>query len=95
MDCPIFLIISRDKVRLWQARTELAVDMLSEVLIIEIQANCIIVLEGNPKRWSKIYSMSRRPPMGVGAKYAQHVACDFLEPPEKLAEIFRKENVRA
>lgn len=56
-----------------------------------------------PKRWSKIYALSRRPPpeqmMGLLTSEqrgrVQHVACDFLEPGETIAKALKDANVTA
>lgn len=51
------------------------------------------VLAANPKRWSQIFCLSRRPPpdnffedLGEGAKRVKHIAVDFLSEPAQIAE---------
>jgi nucleoside-diphosphate-sugar epimerase len=61
------------------------------------------VLLQSPKRWSKIYALSRRPPpkemMALLPEdqraRVKHVACDFLDPPEKIANALVAANVSA
>lgn len=56
-----------------------------------------------PNRWTKIYALSRRPPpeqmMSLLTEEqrsrVQHVACDFLEPGEKIAEALKPASVSA
>lgn len=56
-----------------------------------------------PHRWTRIYALSRRPPpeqmMGLLSPEqrdrVQHVACDFLEPGEKIAQALKAGNVNA
>lgn len=54
------------------------------------------VLCAAPERWSKIYTLSRRPPpdyffkeLGDGADRIQHVEADFLADPEILAKTLK------
>ena len=51
------------------------------------------VLSAAPKRWKKIYCLSRRPPpdyffseLGEGASRVEHVSSDFLADPEEIAQ---------
>jgi hypothetical protein len=51
------------------------------------------VLVANPKRWSQIYCLSRRPPpdnffedLGEGATRVKHIAVDFLSEPAQIAD---------
>lgn len=55
------------------------------------------VLAQAPKRWKKIYCLSRRPPLVEGGlpSNAEHIACDFLEEPEKIAKVLKEKNVAA
>ncbi|KAK5428658.1 hypothetical protein LTR34_007824 [Exophiala xenobiotica] len=49
------------------------------------------VLSQDPERWSKIYCLSRRPPLlpdGLPAN-AEHIALDFLQEPEDIASVLR------
>lgn len=56
-----------------------------------------------PHRWTKIYALSRRPPpeqmMGLltaeQRSRVQHVACDFLDSGEKIAEALKSAHVAA
>ncbi|KAK6203804.1 hypothetical protein LQW54_008718 [Pestalotiopsis sp. IQ-011] len=54
-------------------------------------------LGASPKRWSKIYCLSRRPPYTPGGlpANAEHVAIDFLQSPEEIAAVLREKKVRA
>lgn len=54
------------------------------------------VLCASPERWSKIYTLSRRPPpdyffkeLGDGASRIQHVEADFLADPKSLAKTLK------
>lgn len=54
------------------------------------------VLARSPKRWTKIYCASRRPPpdyffaeLGDGAQNVEHLEVDFLSEPSKIAEALR------
>ena len=53
------------------------------------------VLAQSPERWSKIYCLSRRPPLVQGGlpANAEHIACDFLKTPEEIAEVLREKGV--
>lgn len=61
------------------------------------------VLLESPKRWKKVYSMSRRPPpeemMNLlpadQRSRVEHVACDFLKKPEDIAEAMKEKGVKA
>jgi len=61
------------------------------------------VLLQSPQRWSKIYALSRRPPpaemMALLSEdqrsRVKHVACDFLESPETIANALASANVTA
>lgn len=56
-----------------------------------------------PERWTKIYALSRRPPpeqmmqllTDEQRSRVQHVACDFLESGDKIAEKLKGANLRA
>lgn len=52
------------------------------------------VLASNPKRWSMIYAMSRRPPSGTWPENVEHVPVDFLQPPEAIAEALREKDIK-
>lgn len=53
------------------------------------------VLGASPQRWSKIYCLSRRPPYIPGGlpANAEHVALDFLKPPEEIAAALKERGV--
>lgn len=53
------------------------------------------VLSQAPARWSKIYCLSRRPPLVPGGlpPNAEHVALDFLSDPADIASVLRSKNV--
>ena len=51
------------------------------------------VLAAAPKRWKKIYCLSRRPPpdyffseLGEGASRVEHISADFLAEPAEIAK---------
>ncbi|KAK5203306.1 hypothetical protein LTR41_010949 [Exophiala xenobiotica] len=53
------------------------------------------VLSQAPQRWSKIYCLSRRPPLidnGLPPN-AEHIALDFLKDPEDIASVLRSKNI--
>lgn len=55
------------------------------------------VLVESPKRWTKIYCLSRRPPAipdGLPAQ-AEHIALDFLQDPENIARVLKEKGVKA
>ncbi|KAL1956439.1 hypothetical protein VTO42DRAFT_7326 [Malbranchea cinnamomea] len=52
------------------------------------------VLCESPKRWTKIYSISRRPSSGTWPKHVKHISMDFLQPPETLATQMKERGVR-
>jgi nucleoside-diphosphate-sugar epimerase len=57
----------------------------------------------SPERWSKIYAISRRPPAKEMMNLlqpdqrsrVQHVACDFLDSPEDIAQVLKSSSVTA
>ncbi|KAK8227317.1 NAD dependent epimerase/dehydratase family protein-like protein [Phyllosticta capitalensis] len=52
------------------------------------------VLGQSPSRWSKIYSLSRRPPMGTELPAnVTHISVDFLSKPEDIAAVLREAGV--
>lgn len=54
------------------------------------------VLAKSPRRWSKIYSLSRRPPAsGSLPPNAEHLALDFLESPEAISKVLKERGVHA
>lgn len=53
------------------------------------------VLCESPKRWTKIYALSRRPPYGNWPDHVEHVSMDLLQPPEKIAEQMKDRGVKA
>ena len=55
------------------------------------------VLAAAPKRWNKIYCLSRRPPpdyffsdLGDGAGRVEHISADFLAEPGEIAKSLQK-----
>ena len=50
------------------------------------------VLSQSPARWSKIYCLSRRPPLIPGSlpNNAEHIALDFLKQPEEIANTLKE-----
>ena len=65
--------------------------------------NTLRALLDSPERWSKIYAVSRRPPPAEMMKLlqpeqrarVQHVASDFLNSPEDIAQALKSANVTA
>ncbi|OJJ77977.1 hypothetical protein ASPBRDRAFT_253535 [Aspergillus brasiliensis CBS 101740] len=53
------------------------------------------VLCESPKRWKKIYALSRRPPNGEWPSHVEHVCMDFLKSPDELATILQERKVHA
>lgn len=53
------------------------------------------VLCESPRRWKKIYALSRRPPHGTWPDYVEHVSMDLLQPPEKVAAQLAERGVHA
>ncbi|KAK4561702.1 hypothetical protein LTR86_004381 [Recurvomyces mirabilis] len=55
------------------------------------------VLSSDPKRWKKIYCLSRRPPLIPGGlpDNAEHIPCDFLKEPKEIADILKGHGVSA
>lgn len=53
------------------------------------------VLCESPKRWTKIYALSRRPPNKNWPAHVKHISVDFLDSPEKIAEQLRLHEVKA
>ncbi|KAK1093762.1 hypothetical protein LTR48_001668 [Friedmanniomyces endolithicus] len=55
------------------------------------------VLAKDPKRWKKIYCLSRRPPLVAGGlpAHAEHIPLDFLKDPKEIAGVLKEHNVTA
>ncbi|KAK3630103.1 hypothetical protein LTR56_017629 [Elasticomyces elasticus] len=55
------------------------------------------VLARDPKRWKKIYCLSRRPPLVSGGlpDNAEHIPLDFLKEPKDIASVLKERNVTA
>lgn len=55
------------------------------------------VLAESPRRWKKIYCLSRRPPLIEGGlpSNAEHIALDFLQTPDQIARVLKEKNVTA
>ena len=51
------------------------------------------VLCESPKRWTKIYALSRRPPHGNWPSQVEHVSMDMLQPPEQIADQMKKKGI--
>jgi NAD dependent epimerase/dehydratase family len=54
-------------------------------------------LSQSPQRWSKIYCLSRRPPLIPGGlpDNVEHIALDFLKEPAEIAEVLKSKGVKA
>ncbi|KAK3066566.1 hypothetical protein LTR53_017034 [Teratosphaeriaceae sp. CCFEE 6253] len=55
------------------------------------------VLSKDPKRWKKIYCLSRRPPLVEGGlpDHAEHIPLDFLKEPEDIGSVLKEHKVTA
>ena len=55
------------------------------------------VLAQDPKRWKKIYCLSRRPPLIPGGlpDHVEHIPLDFLKQPKEIASVLKERNVTA
>jgi nucleoside-diphosphate-sugar epimerase len=55
------------------------------------------VLSQSPQRWSKIYCLSRRPPLIPGGlpDNVEHIALDFLKSPGEIAAVLTEKGVKA
>lgn len=55
------------------------------------------VLSRAPRRWAKIYCLSRRPPVIPGGlpENAEFVSMDFLREPGEIAEELKSRGVKA
>ncbi|KAJ5612959.1 hypothetical protein N7510_006153 [Penicillium lagena] len=53
------------------------------------------VLCESPRRWKKIYALSRRPPHGSWPGNVEHLSVDLLQPPEQVAAQLAERNIRA
>ena len=55
------------------------------------------VLAQDPKRWKKIYCLSRRPPLIPGGlpDHVEHIPLDFLKDPKEIATVLKEKNVAA
>ena len=55
------------------------------------------VLAQDPKRWKKIYCLSRRPPLIPGGlpSHVEHIPLDFLKEPKEIASVLKEHNVTA
>jgi nucleoside-diphosphate-sugar epimerase len=58
-------------------------------------AHVVRQLASNPKRWRKIYAMSRKAPHLEHGDNVTFIPVDFLQDPKKIAEIFQKNGVTA
>jgi nucleoside-diphosphate-sugar epimerase len=55
------------------------------------------VLAQDPKRWKKIYCLSRRPPLIPGGlpDHVEHIPLDFLKEPKDIASVLQEHKVTA
>ncbi|KAJ5082238.1 hypothetical protein N7532_011281 [Penicillium argentinense] len=53
------------------------------------------VLAESPRRWKKIYALSRRPPYGTWPDHVEHVSVDLLQSPEEIARQLKERGVHA
>lgn len=56
----------------------------------------INVLAKDPKRWQKVYALSRRPPKLTNrVTNVSHVSVDFLKEPREIADMLQESGVEA
>ena len=62
-----------------------------------ISGNAMLRVLGQSSRWTKVYCLSRRPPLIEGGlpSNAEHIPCDFLKEPEEIATVLKDHNVKA
>ena len=53
------------------------------------------VLLKSPERWTKIYALSRRPPIGISSPRVEHISVDLLGGVEKIESELLRRNVTA
>lgn len=58
-------------------------------------AHQLKVLAESPRRWKKIYALSRRPPYGVWPDHVEHVSVDLLQSPNDIAKQLKDRGVHA
>ncbi|OOF93312.1 hypothetical protein ASPCADRAFT_173036 [Aspergillus carbonarius ITEM 5010] len=58
-------------------------------------AHSLRVLCESPKRWTKIFALSRRPPNKQWPSQIEHASMDFLHPPSELAAQMNEKNIKA
>jgi hypothetical protein len=54
----------------------------------------VAALAENPKRWSRVYAVSRKKPATDLGPTVKHVLVDLLDGPEVIAESFRANSVK-
>lgn len=56
----------------------------------------IDVLVRSPRRWAKVYALSRRPPQSNGDHdVLEHVPVDLLKEPDEIASRLKEQHVQA
>lgn len=58
-------------------------------------AHQLKVLAESPRRWKKIYALSRRPPHGEWPDHVEHVSVDLLQSPDQIAKQLKERGVHA
>ncbi|RAK98091.1 SDR family oxidoreductase [Aspergillus ibericus CBS 121593] len=53
------------------------------------------VLCESPKRWTKIFALSRRPSSKQWPSHVEHASIDFLKPPSEIAAQIKEKNIKA
>ena len=53
------------------------------------------LLAKHPQRWTKVFSLSRRPPQGIDAPQIQHVSVDLLAGVDSIQQALEVANVSA
>jgi len=51
------------------------------------------VLAESPERWGTVYAISRRPPVSAQPQ-VKPIAADFLESPERIAELLKTQGIK-
>lgn len=52
-------------------------------------------LAASPRRWGKVYAMSRSSPVFDAGRNVEHLATDLSSEPQKIAQILKDHNVHA
>lgn len=58
-------------------------------------AHMVRVFAESPQHWETIYALSRKPPNTGVAPNVKNLAIDFLTSPNEIANILKKNNIKA